>query len=789
MKCAKNKFINICLILLLVLLFTTQATGKLPLHINPANVTASDTNLYYSQLMTLNELMSHWSGIFISLNKGDLDAAQKNFKDYLGLLQDKNNILITIEGDAYSELIESGNTLNLTVEQIAEFRSLYEAVNVAHQNNDSSKAIQLGLETRRILRNLDQSQIKFIMEAVEQFPGLDIAEYQNRSVEYTKFLQNLDRIWQPVESVIFDGSAISLTTSPQKAEYGDEIYIEGVLKVAKNGTGIPYTNIIIEIYGKPITSVTTDKSGHYNYSHTVTYKKPGSYPINVKFIPFSEPLLSSYASSSFDLVPTNTSLTIYAKPAEGIFGNTIHISGSLISKNNYRIPDAGISISLGNLTIGSVRTDANGTYAYDLLVQDLAEGVHILQANFNPDEQPLIKSSATTSIRLMPTHTSLTIYTNPNSVEFNDAIQISGRLFAENHLLLTGAKIDLLLDNQSIAIINTDDLGAYQYNLTVPAIPAGTHIIQARYIADDALLLPSGNSTQITVMPTDTHLNISASEEVHQGDYLDISWNVTTDKGFGIENPNITVLFDDEIIGNAQINNGNFHIVHWIGNSTPSGRHNITVKYNGNSPFLPSNSSMPIEILKPESNYGLYIIGILSIVILFALYLNRKSINSRIASIIASRNLSREGRKTPDTLPEQRIEEIVGGAETKARNEPEVRIEGHDDKLKTAFLDIDALITQKEYSKSISLIYTTIRNKMSDILGIDNVQCLTHMEFYNSAKDQIPGIDAELKEIIKLYEQAMYSGIEANEEHAKRCAELAKQISPKLSNTNQNHEK
>src|SRR5665648_996148 len=240
MKCAKNKFINICLILLLVLLFTTQATGKLPLHINPANVTASDTNLYYSQLMTLNELMSHWSGIFISLNKGDLDAAQKNFKDYLGLLQDKNNI--------------------------------------------------------------------------------------------------------------------------------------------------------IEIYGKPITSVTTDKSGHYNYSHTVTYKKPGSYPINVKFIPFSEPLLSSYASSSFDLVPTNTSLTIYAKPAEGIFGNTIHISGSLISKNNYRIPDAGISISLGNLTIGSVRTDANGTYAYGLLVRDLAEGVHILQANFNPDEQPLIKS-------------------------------------------------------------------------------------------------------------------------------------------------------------------------------------------------------------------------------------------------------------------------------------------------------------------------------------------------------------------------------------------------------------
>src|SRR3989337_4197823 len=82
-------------------LMISQASGEIPPHIDPGNVNQSDSDLKERQAMIINELLSHWSGIFISLDKGDIKIAQDSFEQYLGILQQNNNILIEIEGDAY----------------------------------------------------------------------------------------------------------------------------------------------------------------------------------------------------------------------------------------------------------------------------------------------------------------------------------------------------------------------------------------------------------------------------------------------------------------------------------------------------------------------------------------------------------------------------------------------------------------------------------------------------------------------------------------------------------------
>ena len=662
-------------------LMVSQVSGDIPPHIDPGNVTQSDSNLKERQLLIINELLSHWSGIFISLNKGDIKNAQYNFEQYLGILQQNNNILIEIEGDAYQELKESGNTFNLTLDQVEKLRALYEEGKIAYQNNQTQKAIQIALESRGIIGDLNSYQKKFIMDAVTQFPGINITDYQAGSSEYDNFLKNLRNRWRLVELTLFDDSLTSITVHPKEAEFGQVIYIDGAVTMPRNRTGVQNATVVIRINGTTDTTILTNKNGNYSYTYTIPYKKPGKYTVNAEFVPIEEPLLSSYASSYFVIIPTNTTLTLESKPDSGIFGDIITISGTLLTKNGSGVPDADISISLDNRTIGSVKTDNNGSYTYSLHIQGIPAGFHALKADFIPDDQPLFSS---------------------------------------------------------------------------------------------------GNNSTITVIPTNTSIKIYGPRTVHQENYLNISWSVTTEKGFVLQDPLITVFLDEKEIGSAIINRSNFYFSFWIDRKVQKGNHNLTVKYAGASPFLPSERTNIIEILDPEFNYNiLFLLGFIGIVIC-AFYIRiDRTLHNKIDSLTSALRSRIESATKPETLPEpfdkdeENIEEIL------KVEEPEPIENMVQEK---AFPEIEELIAESKYDKSISLSYFTIKNMISEKVKIDNYKYLTHRELFDRVKDAIPAINDEMKDLTEIYELAMYSGIDASKEHAVKALELVKKISNKLNN-------
>jgi hypothetical protein len=497
------KNLNILLIFLILSAAIIPASNGLPSHIDPANVTTSTSNLFALQLSLINELFSYRSGVYISLNKADIKGIQENLDSYMKTLQDNENILIGVEGNVYEELKRNANTLNQINDSVNQLSLLYEDGKLAYQNNQTQNATMIALNIRTIIGNLSSMQQEFIMEVVAQYPGMNTtlsqngsSSFQTGSSSFNTTFKDIQLRWRAVELMLFDETVTLLLVPPLGGEPGDVILIKGNLTLPRNGSGVPDARVEIKIDGE-VYKITTDKMGKYNFTYKIPYKKPGVYPVQVNFIPVTEPLLESSVKGSFFIKSTNTTLTINAIPAYGKFGDILNLSGRLVAKNLSGVADADIVITLDNNTLVNIKTDEKGYYEYKLNVPAVAEGKHIVNADFIPSEQPLFRSGNNTTITLMPTDTKL-IISGKNIAYREDYFNISGQLLADNKHNVPVARVNVLLDKKEVgtAIVNRGEF-FFSYWINKNS-SLGNHTVTVKFIGYSPFL-PSENSISVGI--------------------------------------------------------------------------------------------------------------------------------------------------------------------------------------------------------------------------------------------------------------------------------------------------
>ncbi len=677
---------NVLLVFLITSVAIVPASGNIPSHINPLNATPSTSNLQAQQLLLINELLSYRSGILISLNKGDIKTAMDNFDDYLRILQENDNVLVQIKGDAYTELKDSRYPLNLTIDQVNQLRLLYEEGKLAYQSNQTGRAIQIAIEARKIIANLSSLEQELIMNAVAQYPGVNITLYQNGLSSFDNLSKEIQKRWYTVELTLFDESTTSLSIYPAGGEFGDLLYIKGNLTLPRNGSGVPHANMEVKLDNETLTNLITDKKGKFNYTFPIPYKKPGNYSIRVDFVPLDEPLLPSFAKSTFFIKPANTTLTIKVNPGYGEFGDILLLSGGLAAKNVSGVSNADITISL---------------------------------------------------------------------------------------------------DNKTLASVKTDEKGSYNYNFSLPMISAGEHTINADFIQSE-VFLHSSNKTTIRAMPTNTSIIISVPKIAYQQDYMNLTGRLITDKNLGIPEGSVAIFRDKEQIGSAIINNGDFYFNSWIDKNTSLGNHTVTIKFNGKLLFLPSENSTLIEIKtkpifyalkqeisKPKSNQNIFLIlGIIGIIIFISLLRKEKwqwinALKSRIAAL-ALIIYRAEKTETPPIIPEPLKEVEI------KEEKPLLRVQ--EDRLGKIYAYLDDLIKQKQFKESISFSFKNAKEHVSAVSGIKNIPQQTHREFYALVKKSAPSFADEFKELVELYETAMYSNSKIDAGQALKAMDLLKKI-------------
>lgn len=653
------------------------ASGGIPSHINPAIVNVSTSNLHAQQLWLINELLSYRSGLFISLNKGDVKGAMENLDSYLQLLHENENIFIGMDDEVYTELKKSANTLNLTNDQINQLRPLYEEGKLAYQNNQTDKAIQIALIARNVIGNLSSLQQELIMEAVEQYPGVNITLYQNGLEAFDNTLKEIQKRWLTVQLTLFDETETLLSVSPPGGEFGDNIYLKGNLTLPRNGSGVPNASMEIKI-DSDVYKITTDRNGKYNFTYKIPYKKDGVYPVLVNFVPVNEPLFVSSAKGSFFIEPINTTLTINADPEYGKFGDLINLSGSLTSR--------------------------------------ISSGV-------------------------------------------------------------AGADIVLALDDNTLVNVKTDQKGSFEYNFNLPVIVQGEHAVNAQFLPSGQPLIQSANKTTIRMMPSYTRLEISGQNIAYQQDYLNLTGKLITDRNLGIPDARVSVILDKKEMGNAVVNRGDFFVSLWIDKNTSLGNHTVALKFNGDSPFLPTENSISVEIKnKPLSSRYIIMLAIAAgIIIIF--YIKREKafiLLNALESAVKARIVTRVKTETSPVAQEPLKDAQI------QPEEPAMQLQ-EQDMFSKVYSHLENLIEQKQFMESILFSYKNAKLFISTYPGIKSTPQQTHWEFYNLVKRSQPAFEDDFLKLTELYETAMYSNRKIDAQLAVKAVDLLRKID-KLSN-------
>lgn len=488
------------LALLIILAPIAASSGNIPSHINPGNVTVSDSNLLAQQLSIINELFFYRSGIFISLNKGNIKDAKENFDEYLRLFRENDNILVQLDSDVYKELKESAGSLNLSTGDIDRLRALYEEGKAAYENNQTDKAIRIAISARKIIGNLSSLQQAQIMDAVARLPGVNITLYETGLSTFNNTVKEIKKRWRPVELTLFDDTVTKLSVTPEGGEFGDTMNITGNLTLPRNGSGVPDAAIAVKLDNETFAILTTDRKGKYNYTFKIPRGKPGNHTIQVDFVPYDEPLLSSAAESTFFIRPANTTLTVRAEPGRREFGDILSVSGRLIARNTKGVPDVNVVVSLDKRTLANVRTDENGSYKYDFAVPVIGKGSHAVGATFIPGAEPFLQTGNITFIEVMQTNTTLAI-SGPVFAYQQDYFKMTGKLWTVGGLRVPASNITVLLDSGEIGnapVKNGEFSFSYLINKNVSL---GNHTILVKF-SGETLFLPSENSTSLEIKTT-----------------------------------------------------------------------------------------------------------------------------------------------------------------------------------------------------------------------------------------------------------------------------------------------
>ena len=108
----------------------------------------------------------------------------------------------------------------------------------------------------------------------------------------------------------------------------------------------------------------------------------------------STALFTAYATqvdSRLANVTTNVfstpTLTLRENTGHGTYGNAIVLAGGLLNGQT-GIRNSPVAVLVDNATVATVRTNANGSFAYPLTINTIAPGTHVASATFAPANAP-----------------------------------------------------------------------------------------------------------------------------------------------------------------------------------------------------------------------------------------------------------------------------------------------------------------------------------------------------------------------------------------------------------------
>ncbi len=283
--------------------------------------------------------------------------------------------------------------------------------------------------------------------------------------------------------------------------------------------------------------------GQYNTTWTLEpYRIPGFYTLyvnNSNPYPYTHYLASSNSTVVFMMRATYITL----KVPDGVRGEMVTITGSLLDVANNSIPSAEVRITFDGL-VDFLQTDGDGNFSHTFEIPPNTEpGAHQIVTFYEGNLTLLPITYYETLWVYVPTH----LIMNSSRAHWS-LIDISGEVKDNLNENVQGY-VDLFFDGKSIGTVFAGPTG---FRVTYPHAEVGIFEAKAMYQPFTFYLASSSsaNYTLFTYYKMSITINSSIYDSIPEefelehpvlaGDYFNLTLNITTD--LGIKPPNIDLL-------------------------------------------------------------------------------------------------------------------------------------------------------------------------------------------------------------------------------------------------------
>lgn len=302
------------------------------------------------------------------------------------------------------------------------------------------------------------------------------------------------------------------------------------------------------------------------------------------------------ASESFDFeqtiqqISTVTTLASSANPVNG--GATLHLTATVIPRSTNAVAgtlDGTVTFTEGTTVLGTGHVSATGSFTLD--INSLSVAAHTIKATYNGNTNYASDTSVamTQQVTLATSLVQLTSSANPTIA--GNAITLTS-LVSGNGAVPTGTVI--FVDGTTslgVATVNTSG----QANLTVPALPAGSHAITATYGGDATDNISASSILIQIVNQANTAITLTAnSNPALSGAPLTLV--ATLSSNGSVPQGQLLLRDGSAVIGNAVIGPtgaGQFT----LSTLTP-GLHTLTASFGGDTDHLASTSVAVAEVIQ-----------------------------------------------------------------------------------------------------------------------------------------------------------------------------------------------
>ncbi|WP_157572915.1 peptidase associated/transthyretin-like domain-containing protein [Halogranum rubrum] len=427
---------------------------------------------------------------------GEFQRAQRlvgeNYTQTLSTYESLSN-----KGGAVDAFAGAQSSQQTYITIIREYERTRQQYRTAEQNGNDSGTRQL---SRKLTRLADASNLTAarLQQNYSRIEGRTSVSLDSASSTVRAGQQWVAEQQAQIDPAELTRTRLQVETDADRVSFSSPATIRGTL-TATNGSAIADRTVAFEINGQRVRTE-TDGSGQFSFEYRPTTVKPAD-GVTVTYVPLeTSPYTRASSDLSLRVEQTTGTLSLSEAPSDARFGDEVTVRGRVVVDGT-PVPGVPVEIRLGNTTLGTNETGADGRFAVTTgLPASVPAGEQPLTASLAMQDRAVTAETAQARVSVAKTSTELTVAVEETAQE---RVFLSGTLLTDDDTGVDGQQVQFLVEGTVVGTATTGSSGAYETNVSRSDLRAATDAdeatLQAVYPAENANLEASRANVTVPV--------------------------------------------------------------------------------------------------------------------------------------------------------------------------------------------------------------------------------------------------------------------------------------------------